>query len=62
MIYLEPPSVVQYNNNLMAARGEAMAAEEAILWQLTGTMMGLLPELQQMFEASAWRCSDTKGH
>jgi pheromone shutdown protein TraB len=35
MMYVEPTAVVGLNNELMAARGELRAAEEAVLLQLT---------------------------
>lgn len=60
--YIEPPSAVPLNNDLAAARGEAAAAEENVLWQLTGRviddledlqasldMVGFLPQLQDSF-------------
>lgn len=37
--YLEPPSAVPLNNDLAAAKGEAAAAEENVLWQLTGQII-----------------------
>lgn len=36
MMYIEPASCVPINNELAAARGKAKAAEEAVLWRLTG--------------------------
>jgi dsDNA-specific endonuclease/ATPase MutS2 len=36
VLYLEPPAAVPLNNELAAARGEAYAAEESVLWRLTG--------------------------
>lgn len=39
VLYLEPPAAVPLNNELAAARGEAYAAEEAVLWKLTGSIV-----------------------
>lgn len=44
--YIEPPSAVPLNNDLAAARGEAAAAEENVLWQLTGRVIDDLEDLQ----------------
>jgi hypothetical protein len=38
--------VVGLNLELIAARAEAMAAEEAVLWDLSGRLMGVLPDAQ----------------
>jgi dsDNA-specific endonuclease/ATPase MutS2 len=35
-LYIEPPSAVPLNNELIAARGELLTAEEAVLLALTG--------------------------
>lgn len=53
MLYVEPPGAVALNNELGAARAEAQAAEESVLWQLTGLVMGSLEELQQAFKVRA---------
>jgi hypothetical protein len=34
------------NLELIAARAEAMAAEEAVLWDLSGRLMGVLHDVQ----------------
>ncbi|EFJ45039.1 hypothetical protein VOLCADRAFT_40753, partial [Volvox carteri f. nagariensis] len=52
--YIEPPGVVPLNNELGAARAEAQAAEEAVLWQLTGLVLGSLEELEDTFRVVAW--------
>ncbi|GLC37921.1 hypothetical protein PLESTF_000610400 [Pleodorina starrii] len=52
--YIEPPAVVGANNELGAARAEAAAAEEAVLWDLTGLVMGALEELENTFRVVAW--------
>ena len=44
--YIEPPSAVPLNNDLAAARGEAAAAEENVLWQLTGQIIDNHHDLQ----------------
>lgn len=41
-----PPQVVGLNLELIAARAEAMAAEEAVLWDLSGRLMGVLHDVQ----------------
>ena len=33
------------NLELIAARAEAMAAEESVLWGLSGRLMGVLPDV-----------------
>jgi hypothetical protein len=38
--------VVSLNNELFAARAEAMAAEEAVLWELSGRLMGCLDDVE----------------
>lgn len=37
--YVEPGAAVPLNNDLAAARGEALSAEEAVLWSLTGRII-----------------------
>ena len=44
--YLEPAALVGLNNELLAARAEAMSAEEGVLWELTGRLMGCLDDVQ----------------
>lgn len=45
-MYIEPTAAVPLNNDLAAARGEAYAAEESVLWRLTGSVMEVLDSLQ----------------
>lgn len=44
--YIEPPSAVPLNNELAAAKGEAAAAEEKVMWQLTGQIIDNLADIQ----------------
>ena len=44
--YIEPPSAVPLNNELAAVRGEAAAAEDNVLWQLTGQVIDNLDDIQ----------------
>lgn len=46
--YVEPAAAVSLNNELAAARGEAFAAEEAVLWRLTGLVMDVTDSLQHI--------------
>lgn len=46
IVYVEPTAAAPLNNDLAAARGEAYAAEESVLWRLTGTVMEDLDSLQ----------------
>jgi hypothetical protein len=55
MVFIEPPSAVMLNNDLMAARAEAMAAEESVLWELTGKLLGVLTLVQTAFEVRSRR-------
>jgi len=52
--FIEPASAVQANNELGAARAEADAAEDDVLWRLSGLLMGRLPEVEAAFEGVAW--------
>ena len=45
IVYIEPTAAAPLNNDLAAARGEAYAAEEAVLWRLTGSVMEVLDSL-----------------
>jgi hypothetical protein len=47
--YLEPAALVALNNELLAARAEAMSAEEGVLWELTGRLMGCLDDVQTVW-------------
>lgn len=40
--------VVSLNNELMSARAEALSAEEAVLWDLSARLMGVLDDVQQV--------------
>ncbi|KAL3134938.1 hypothetical protein ABBQ32_007900 [Trebouxia sp. C0010 RCD-2024] len=52
--YIEPPSAVALNNELAAARGEAGAAEENVLWQLTGQVIDNLEDIQRALDNVVW--------
>jgi dsDNA-specific endonuclease/ATPase MutS2 len=52
--FIEPASAVQANNDLGAARAEADAAEEDVLWRLSGLLMGRLAEAEGALEGVAW--------
>jgi hypothetical protein len=38
--------VVSLNNELMSARAEALSAEEAVLWDLSARLMGVLDDVE----------------
>lgn len=48
--YIEPPSAVPLNNELAAVRGEAAAAEDNVLWQLTGQIIDNLEDIQRALD------------
>lgn len=48
MLFIEPGQVVTLNNELAAARAEAMAAEESVLWELSGRVMGVQDDIEQV--------------
>ena len=50
ILYVEPPAAVPLNNELAAARGEAYAAEEAVLWRVTGLVMQHVDSLQHALD------------
>ncbi|KAL0045927.1 hypothetical protein WJX82_008672 [Trebouxia sp. C0006] len=52
--YIEPPSAVPLNNELAAARGEAAAAEEKVMWQLTGQVIDNLADMQAALAIVIW--------
>ncbi|GBF93591.1 DNA mismatch repair protein [Raphidocelis subcapitata] len=54
VVFIEPPQVMGINLELIAARAEAMAAEEAVLWELTGRLMGVLHDVTACFDAVMW--------
>lgn len=55
ILYIEPSAAVALNNELGAARAEAQAAEETVLWDLTGLVMGALDELQDAYRVGRGR-------
>ena len=44
--YVEPQAAVSLNNELAAARGEMYAAEEEVLWKVSGAVMEVVDSLQ----------------
>eukprot|EP00879_Flechtneria_rotunda_P017603 GHRR01018453.1.p1 GENE.GHRR01018453.1~~GHRR01018453.1.p1 ORF type:complete len:365 (+),score=118.66 GHRR01018453.1:674-1768(+) len=46
MVFIEPAQIVSLNNELAAARAEAMAAEESVLWELSGRLMGVIVDVE----------------
>lgn len=50
VLYLEPPAAVPLNNELAAARGEAYAAEEAVLWRVTGLIVDAEEDVRRALE------------
>lgn len=48
--YIEPPSAVPLNNELAAVRGEAAAAEDNVLWQLTGQIIDNVEDMQRALD------------
>ncbi len=51
MQFIEPPAAVPLNNELAAARAEALAAEEAVLWRLTGRVADIEVDLRRALDA-----------
>jgi dsDNA-specific endonuclease/ATPase MutS2 len=51
ILYIEPAAVVSLNNELAAARAESLAAEEAVLWELSGRLMGVLEDVETVSHA-----------
>lgn len=51
---MEPPSAVPLNNELAAARGEAAAAEDNVLWKLTGQVIDNLEDMQRALDNVSW--------
>ena len=51
---MEPPSAVPLNNELAAVRGEAAAAEENVLWKLTGQVIDNLEDMQRALDNVSW--------
>ena len=54
--YIEPPSAVHLNNEMMAAKGEAVAAEEAVMWKLTGQISDNLEDIQHALDTVSLHC------
>ncbi|KAL6756776.1 hypothetical protein V8C86DRAFT_3018742 [Haematococcus lacustris] len=54
VLYVEPPAAVIPNNELAAARGEAYSAQDAVLFSLTGQLLGVWEEVQAMYERTVW--------
>lgn len=52
--------VVSLNNELMSARAEALSAEEAVLWDLSARLMGVLDDVQQVKPALGFSKPATK--
>lgn len=48
IVFIEPAQVVSQNNELAAARAEAMAAEENVLWELSGRVMGVQDDVEMV--------------
>lgn len=49
-LYVEPQAAVSLNNDLAAARGEAAAAAETMLWRLTGDVIDAASDLQHLLD------------
>lgn len=56
-LYLEPPAAVPLNNELAAARGEAYAALEAVLWRLTGLVADAEADARRALETVRHACA-----
>lgn len=54
LLYVEPGAVVPTNNELAAARGEAYAAEEAVLSQLSMRCAAQAASLQAVLDQLVW--------
>ena len=50
VLYIEPQAAVPLNNDLAAARGEAYAAVENVLWKLTGLIADTIEDVQQALD------------
>ena len=46
VLYVEPQAAIPLNNDLAAARGEAYAAVESVLWSLTGLIADAEDDMQ----------------
>ncbi|CAL5224634.1 g7352 [Coccomyxa viridis] len=54
VLYIEPQAAVPLNNDLAAARGEAYAAVENVLWKLTGLIADTIEDVQQALDTVLW--------
>jgi DNA mismatch repair protein MutS2 len=52
--FIEPESVVALNNEYQTARAELGAAEEVVLWELTGKIMDVVDALNDVLSAVVW--------
>lgn len=52
--YVEPAAAVPLNNELAGAKGELAAAEEAVLWRLTGKVGDREEDLSHALHAVVW--------
>ena len=50
VLYVEPQAAVPLNNDLAAARGEAYAAVESVLWSLTGLIADAEDDMQRALD------------
>ena len=50
VLYVEPQAAVPLNNDLAAARGEAYAAVESVLWSLTGLIADAEDDMQHALD------------
>ena len=50
VLYVEPQAAVPLNNDLAAARGEAYAAVESVLWKLTGLIADAVDDMQRVLD------------
>ena len=48
--YIEPQAAVSLNNELAAARGEMFAAEEEVLWKLTGQLADYMEDIERALQ------------
>ena len=57
VVYVEPQAAVPLNNELAAARGEAYAAVESVLWKLTGLIADAVDDVQRVLDTVRPRTS-----
>eukprot|EP00798_Chlamydomonas_sp_ICE-L_P011589 gene11589-34292_t len=50
MMYIEPQAAVPFNNELIGARAIAMEAEEEVLFELSGKLMGIVDDVLYSFK------------